>query len=267
MAEDRVVVVTGAAHGIGLACARRFSANGCRVVLADHDMKGGQEAAEELGGETLFVHCDVGARLAVHNLVAESISAFGRIDVLVNNAGIRHGGDLLSQDEADFDRVMAVNVKGPFLLSQAVARQMVEQVETSRERQRDLRLRHAIVNVCSVEAQVAMADQLAYSVSEGALAQLTRSAALALAPYHIRVNAVAPGTVNTGMASDIQDNRLALRRVLSRTPLGRLADPDEIAGVVAFLASADASYITGEIIVADGGRMALHTTTAPEGEI
>jgi NAD(P)-dependent dehydrogenase (short-subunit alcohol dehydrogenase family) len=262
MAEDRVVIVTGAAHGIGLACARRFAANGCQVVLADHDAPAGREAAEELGEDTLFVQCDVGSRLAVHNLVAEALSAFGRIDVLVNNAGIRSGGDLLSQDEAEFDRVMAVNLKGPFLLSQAVARQMVEQVQTSQERQRDLRLRHAIVNVSSVEAQVAMADQLAYSVSEGALAQLTRAAALALAPYHIRVNAVAPGTVNTGMAGDIQDSRVALRRVLSRTPLGRLAEADEIAGVVSFLASPDASYITGEIIVADGGRMALNTTTA-----
>lgn len=260
MAEERVVVVTGAAHGIGLACARRFIANGCRVVLADQDAEAGREAAEELGEDSLFVACDVASRLAVHNLVAESISAFGRIDVLVNNAGVMASGDILTQDEEDFDRVMAVNLKGPFLLSQAVARQMKEQIETSEERMRELRLRHAIVNVLSVEAQTAMADQLAYSVSEGALAQLTRAAALALAPFHIRVNGVAPGTVNTGMATELQDNRAALNRVLSRTPLGRLADPDEIAGVVSFLASRDASYITGEIIIADGGRMALNTT-------
>jgi NAD(P)-dependent dehydrogenase (short-subunit alcohol dehydrogenase family) len=253
MAEDRVVLITGAAHGIGLACARRFSTDGWQVVLADQDARGGAAAAEELGPDARFFHCDVGSRLAVHNLVAEAISTFGRIDVLVNNAGIRTGGAILTQDEAEFDRVMAVNVKGPFLLTQAVARQMVEQIQASGQRQRDLRLRHAIVNISSIESQVAAPDQLAYSVSEGALVQLTRACALALAPYHIRVNAVAPGTVNTGMAVD------TMKTVLARTPLGRVADPDEIAGVVAFLASPDASYITGEIIVADGGRMALHT--------
>ncbi len=260
MAEDKVAVVTGAAHGIGLACARRFTADGCRVVVADRDAEAGREVAEELGESALFVPCDVGSRLSVHNLVAETISAFDRIDILVNNAGIMASGDLLTQSEEDFDRVMAVNLKGPYLLSQAVARQMIEQIETSEERQRDLRLRHAIVNVTSVVAQVAMADQLAYSVAEGGLAQLTRAAALALAPYHIRVNAVAPGTVNTGMASELKDDRAAMNRILSRTPLGRLADADEIASVVAFLASPAASYITGEVIVADGGRMALHTT-------
>ena len=262
MAEDRVVIVTGAAHGVGLACARRFSRDGCRVVLADQDASAGRAAAEELGEDALFVPCDISSRLAVHNLVAETLSAFGRIEVLVNCAGVRSTGDLLSQHEEEFDRVMAVNLKGPFLLSQAVGRQMVEQVETSQERQRDRRLRHAIVNVSPSVGQSPGTDHFAFSLSVGALAQLTRASALALAPHHIRVNAVAPGAVNTGGSAEIPDNRVAMQRVLPRTPLGRVADPDEIAGVVTFLASPDAAFVTGETILADGGRMTLNAMIA-----
>lgn len=257
MADERVVVVTGAAQGIGLACARRFARKGCRVVLADTQDEAGREAAEELGEQALYVNCNLKSRLAIHNLVAEAVSAFGGIDVLVNNATVTAKGSILDQDEDEFDRVLAVNLKGPFLLTQAAARAMVEQIAESEERQRELRRRYAIVNVASIQAEAAGGDQLAYSISHGALAEMTRACALALAPHHIRVNGVSPGVVKAGEIAELAEDKAARARLLSRTPLARLADPDEIANVVGFLASGEASYLTGEIIVADGGRLAL----------
>lgn len=261
MAEGRVVVVTGAAKGIGLACARRFIADGARVVLADRD-DAGREAADELGkdGNAAFINCDVTERLAVHNLVADTLSAFGRIDVLVNNAGTVSPGNILDLEEDAFERVLDVNLKGAFRVSQAVARQMVRQIEESSERVRDLRRRHAIINMSSINDRVAIPDQLAYCASKGALSQMTKAMALALAPYNIRVNAIGPGSVNTDMLGSVNDDAGAKAKILSRTPLKRIADSDEIAGVAAFLASPDASYITGETIYPDGGRLALNYT-------
>jgi len=268
MAEDRVAVVTGAAKGIGQACARRFATDGAKVVLADRDDKAGKAAAAELGGEdsALYVHCDVSSRLEVHNLIAEALSAFGRIDVLVNNAGMVSPGDILELEESAFDKVIGVNLKGAFLVSQAAARQMVKQVDDSGERVRELRRRHAIINMSSINDRVAIAGQLAYCVSKGGLSQLTKAMALALAPHHIRVNAIGPGSVQTDMLGAVNDDRGAMEKLLSRTPLSRIADPDEVAGVAAFLASPDASYITGETVYVDGGRLALNYTVPVERE-
>jgi len=268
MAEERVAIVTGAARGIGLACARRFAADGAKVVLADRDDKAGREAAKELGDEktALYVHCDVSSRLEVHNLIAETLSAFGRIDVLVNNAGMISTGTILDLDEDAFDKVMGVNLKGAFLVAQAVARQMVKQVEDSDERVRDLRRRHAIINMSSINQTVAIPNQLAYCVSKGGMGQLTKAMALALAPYNIRVNGIGPGSVQTDMLNAVNENKAAMKRLLSRTPMSRMADADEIAGVTAFLASPDSSYITGQTIYPDGGRLALNYTVPAPGE-
>jgi NAD(P)-dependent dehydrogenase (short-subunit alcohol dehydrogenase family) len=261
MAEDRVVVVTGGAKGIGLACARRFSRDGDKVVVADVDEDAGEEAARELGaeeGEALFLRCDVSDRLDVRNLVAETLSAFGRIDVLINNAGVVAPGDIFSLEEEDFDWVLATNLKGAFLVGQAVARQMRAQIEAGGERVEDVRRRYGVINMSSVNAVTAIPEHLAYNVSKGGLNQLTRGMALALAPLGVRVNAVAPGSVNTDVLKLVVNDPARMKSLLSRTPLGRVADTDEIASVAAFLASADASYITGEILYVDGGRLALN---------
>lgn len=251
----RVAIVTGAARGIGRATAERLLAEGMRVVLADTDGAAGAQAAHELGarGEARFVACDVSDAAQVTALVDAAAEAFGGIDVLVNNAGIIHKAGFLDLTEQDFDRVLSVNLKGAFLLSQAVARHMVERVEAGGRP-------GAIVNMSSINAVMTTPDQLAYASSKGGLSQMTRAMALALAPHGIRVNAVGPGSIATDMLASAMTDDGVRRAMLSRTPLGRIGDPAEIAAVVAFLASDEASYVTGQTIYADGGRMALQYT-------
>ena len=255
--EKKVAIVTGGARGIGQAVARRFLVEGARVVLADVDDEAADAAAAELKplGEVVAVACDVGERLDIRNLIAETIDAFGRIDVLVNNAGIVFGASFLELEEEDFDRVLRVNLKGSFLVAQAAARQMVEQIEAGGPP-------GAIVNMSSINAVLALPDQVPYSISKGGINQLTKVAALALAPYGIRVNAVGPGSVMTEMLEKVVDEDDARDGILSRTPLGRIGAPAEIAAVVAFLASDQASYMTGQTVYADGGRLPLAYTVA-----
>jgi NAD(P)-dependent dehydrogenase (short-subunit alcohol dehydrogenase family) len=252
--DNKVAIVTGAARGIGLAIARRFVAEGAKVVLADVLERDGALEAKHLGDAARFVKCDVGNPADVQALVDTACKAFtGDIDILVNNAGIIHGADFLDLKEEDFDRVLRVNLKGAFLVSQAVARRMVAQAAAGKKP-------GAIVNMSSINSVVAIPNQLPYCVSKGGVAQLTRVAALALAPYGIRVNAIGPGSIMTEMLATVAIDTAAKRNVLSRTPLGRIAEPDEVASVAAFLASDDASYITGETVFVDGGRLALNYT-------
>lgn len=255
--DNKVAIITGGGRGIGYAITRRFLEEGARVVIADIDNEAGAQAADELKvfGEVRFVECDVGERLDVRNLLAATVDAFGDVDVLVNNAAILAKGAFLDLDEADFDRVLRVNLKGAFLCSQAVARHMVERVEAGATP-------GAIVNMSSVNAVFAIADQVPYSVSKGGISQLTKVTALALAPYGIRVNAIGPGSISTEMLESVMADPEARRRVLSRTPLGRIGEPREIAAIAAFLASDEASYITGQTIYADGGRLPLNYTVA-----
>ena len=245
----RVCLITGAAQGIGAACARRFAAEGALVVLADVDDERGQRLAAELSG--LYVHCDVGDKAQVDQLVQQALAWQGRIDVLVNNAGIFRAADFLDVTEDDFDAVLRVNVKGSFLVGQAVARTMAQAS------------RGTIVNMSSVNGMLAIPNIASYNVSKGGINQLTRVMALALAPHNIRVNAVAPGTIATELAAKaVLTSDEAKNKILSRTPLGRLGEPSEIADVVAWLASDAASYVTGEIVTVDGGRMTLNYTVS-----
>lgn len=264
---DRVAIVTGGANGIGKACSRRLCEDGFQVVIADVNAEAGQELAEELGsdrGKALFVQCDVSDRLAVNNLLSETRSTFERLDVLVNNAGIVAKGDILDLSEADFDKVMGVNLKGSFLVAREAARQMVDQIEEDDERLEDARRRYSIINMTSVNSVMAIPDQLAYCTTKGALTQMTKAMALGLAKYGIRVNAIGPGSINTDVLKSVNEDKAAMDKIMSRTPLQRIGDPDEIAAVASFLASKDASYITGSTIYADGGRMALNYTVATD---
>ena len=253
--EGKAAIVTGAAHGIGFAIARRFLDEGAKVVIADVDEAAGEKAAADLAGlgECQFVECDVGERLDVRNAIAATISAYGDVDVLVNNAGIVSAADFLDVSEDEFDRVLRVNLKGAFLMAQAVARHMVDRVKAGNPP-------GAIVNMSSINAVFALPNQVPYSISKGGIAQLTKAAALSLAPYGIRVNAVGPGSIDTDMLKSVLKDPQLKKGMLSRTPLGRVGTVDEVAAVVAFLASQEASYITGQTIYADGGRLPLNYT-------
>jgi glucose 1-dehydrogenase len=255
--ENKVAIVTGAARGIGYAVAKRFVMDGAKVVIADVDDEAGQSAVEDLSGfgEVIYLHCNVAERLDVRNLVAETLNAFGDIDVLVNNAGIVVGADFLELEEDDFERVLSINLKGAFLCSQAVARHMVEKVEGGGAP-------GAIINMSSINSVVAIPNQIPYCVSKGGINQLTKATSLALAPHGIRVNAIGPGSIMTDMLASVNDDPAARNRILSRTPMLRIGEPSEIASVAAFLASADASYVTGQTIYADGGRLPLNYTVA-----
>lgn len=259
--DNKVAIVTGAAQGIGYAVAERLVREGARVVIADINDDAGNSAALTLSeyGSVDYVHCNVGDRLDIHNLVASTLEKFGDIDILVNNAGIVHGADFLDLSEEDFDRVINVNLKGVFLASQAAARHMVEKVKQGA-------VAGTIVNVSSINAVFAIANQVAYSVSKGGVNQLTKVSALALAQYGIRVNAVGPGSIMTPMLAAVNNDPAARTRVLSRTPMGRVGEPDEMAAIVSFLASNEASYITGQTIYADGGRLGLNYTVAVSEE-
>ena len=242
-------IVTGAAQGIGEACARRFAREGAHVVVSDVADAPGQAVASELGAT--YVHCDVGDKAQVDALVAQTVAKHGRIDVLVNNAGIFKAADFLDVTESDFDAVLRVNLKGSFLVGQAVAREMAKAGSGN------------IVNMSSVNAVLTIPSISSYNVSKGGINQLTRVMALALADKGIRVNAVAPGTIATELAMKaVLTSDEAKARIMSRTPMKRLGAPSEIADVVAWLASDASSYVTGEIVVVDGGRMTLNYTVA-----
>ncbi|MDQ2734955.1 MAG: glucose 1-dehydrogenase [Pseudomonadota bacterium] len=210
--------------------------------------------ARSVGGEesALAVRCDVSSREDVEAATRATIAAFGRIDILVNNAGIFRAADFLDISEADWDAVIGVNLKGAFLVAQAVTREMVKTGGG------------AVVNMSSVNGVLAIATIASYNASKGGINQLTRAMALALADRGIRVNAVAPGTIATVLAKNaVLGSEEAKARIMSRTPLRRLGEPKEVAAVCAFLASDAASYITGEIVAVDGGRLALNYTMPP----
>ncbi len=252
--ENKVAVVTGASQGIGAACAERLARDGAAVALWDVDDARGDALAASLearGHKAIYCHCNVARKAEVDAALAATLAAFGRVDALVNNAGIFKAADFLDITEADWDAVIDVNLKGAFLVAQAVARVMAAQGGG------------AIVHMSSVNALMAIPSIASYNVSKGGINQLTRVMALALADHGIRVNAVGPGTIATELAQKaVLGSDEARARIMSRTPMKRLGEPSEIADVVAFLLSDAASYMTGQIVYADGGRMSLNYTVA-----
>lgn len=249
MGDNTWALVTGGAQGIGYACAEALAEDGHKIILADVNADGVAEAAERLGGGAVALTCDMGDAKAVLEMFDRIEADHGPVSVLVNNAGIAAPGDFLNYDLEVFDKVIGINLRGVFVATQRAARRMVE-----------AGIEGAIVNMSSINAQVAIPAIPAYCASKGGVMQLTKVAALALAKHNIRVNAVGPGSIDTAMMAGVNANPEAFKVAMSRTPLGRPGTAREIGDVVAFLASSKASYITGETIYVDGGRLGLNYT-------
>ncbi len=251
--EGRNAIVTGAARGIGAAGALAFARHGANVVLGDVLEEACYETAsrlrEETGRSAVAVRADVSREKDCGALLAACTEHFGKCDILLNNAGIIVPGSILDSAVEDFDRVLSVNLRGTYLMSRLAARHMVERG-----------VKGAIVNMSSTNAVVTIPNQLAYAVSKGGVAQLTKVMAMALAPHDIRVNAIGPGSIATNMLDEVMADEAARRTILSRTPMGRIGAPEEVASVAVFLASDYASYLTGETVYPDGGRLALNYT-------
>jgi len=249
MSDRPLALVTGAAQGIGYACAEALQEQGARLIIVDINDKGIEDAVAALGKETLGLVCDMGDPEQVNAMFDLVDKENGPLDVLVNNAGIAMPGDFLDTTIEQFQRVIDVNLVGTFIALQRAARSMVAH-----------KIKGSIINMSSINAVVAIPSIAAYCASKGGVMQLTKASALALAPHEIRVNAVGPGSIDTAMMAGVNANPEAMKTVMSRTPLQRVGSAREIGDVVAFLASDKASYITGETIYADGGRLGMNYT-------
>ena len=251
--EGRNAIVTGAARGIGAACALAFARHGANLVLGDVLEEACAETAGRIRRRPGCRRGREGRREPGRGLRRSPGWActehFGNCDILLNNAGIIMPGSILDGALEDFDRVLSVNLRGTYMMSRLVARHMVERG-----------VKGAIINMSSTNAVVTIPNQLAYAVSKGGVAQLTKVMAMALAPHDIRVNAIGPGSIATDMLAAVMADEQGRRTILSRTPMGRIGEPEEVASVAVFLASDYASYLTAETIYPDGGRLALNYT-------
>ena len=248
MTANPIALITGSAQGIGYACAEALKHDGFDLILSDINAEGLAEAAATLGARTA-IPCDMGDIAQIEAMFAQIRKDHGPLHALVNNAGVAMPGDFLSYDVETFDKVININLRSVFVATQMAAREMVAH-----------KVEGAIVNMSSINAQLAIPAIPAYCASKGGVMQLTKVAALALAKDNIRVNAVGPGSIDTAMMAGVNANPEAFKTAMSRTPLGRAGDAREIGDVVAFLCSRKASYITGETIYVDGGRLGLNYT-------
>lgn len=255
--KNKIAIITGAAQGLGLACAQCFVNEGAKVVLSDVQDDVGEKAAEKLrnsGAEAVYVHCDVSQKSDVDALMAVALDAFGRIDTVVANAGIVHVSDPLELSEEDFDHVLSINLKGVFLTGQAAANIMIDQTPDENGS------RGTIINMSSANAVLVIPEIAPYVIAKGGVNQWTKVLGIRLAQEGVRVNAIGPGSIATELFKSVASNPEKYRAIMSRTPMGRPGEPEEIGKIAVFLASDMSSYITGQTIYPDGGRLGLNYT-------
>lgn len=241
--KDKVALITGASRGIGKAIALKFAQNGANVIInyssSQSQAENLKEEIEKIGTKAMMIKCDVSNPDEVNQMFSQVEKEFGRLDILVNNAGITKDGLILRMNEEDFDKVIAINLKGAFLCSKAAAKMMVKQRFGN------------IINISSIVGIAGNIGQANYAASKAGIIGLTKSLAKELASRNIRVNAIAPGFIKTDMTEVLSDK--VKEAMLSSIPLGRFGEADEVANVALFLASSLSSYITGQVIVVDGG--------------
>lgn len=255
--SDKTVMITGGARGIGFGCVQKFIAEGARVVILDRDTSPVRDFAAAHEGRVATLECDLSVLSAetAAQVFTQAEAAMGRVNCLVNNAGIIRFSSFMDSSPEDLDLMMAVNLRAPMILSQEFARRLIAAGVPG-----------SIVNMSSLTAEIVAPEGTSYAASKGAMRQMTRGMALELIRHNIRVNAVGPGTIETEMSAGLKDNAPHLyQMILSRTPAGRLGRPEEIAGGVSFLASDDASYMVGQTLYFDGGRLVMNLL-APTGE-
>ncbi len=246
--EGKVAIVTGAGSGIGQAIAERLAQDGADCVIDYRDHLDQAQVTEQkitsAGGKAVLVQADVSSLTDTQNLVDQAYTQLGRCDILVNNAGIEIGANFWEVTERDYDAVLNVNLKGAFFLTQAFVKRLLDAKQPGR-----------VINISSVHEDMVFPHFSTYAASKGALRMLMRNLAVELGPHGITVNNVAPGAIITPINTKLLDNKPELDALLNNIPLGRLGKPEEVAGLVAFLASEEAAYVTGSTYVLDGGLM------------
>ncbi len=246
--KDKVAIIAGGTKGIGLGIALEYVREGAKVVVGGTNLSNGESAKKEIaaaGGDGFFVRCDVSDLHALDNIIEQTVDRYGRLDIYVANAGINDADKThyLDITPEQYDRIMDVNLRGMFFGGQKAAQQMIRQGNGG-----------VIINMSSVNAYLALDSQFVYTVSKGGIQQLTKVQAVALAPHNIKVNAMAPGPIETDLMRRVGSDDMLMSTILSRTPIGRIGTPAECGRLAVFLASGDSDFIFGQSIFIDGGR-------------
>jgi len=248
--KDKVVIITGARRGMGRAHALKMAKAGAKVVVSDisqEDCEGVVEEIKKSGGEAMAVKCDVGKKEEVEQMVKAAVDQWGKIDVLVNNAGICQFKPFLDLTEEEWEKTININLKGYFLCAQTCAKEMAKQKSG------------VIINIASVamgQVGIGFPNIAHYCASKGGIVAMTEAMAIELAPYNIRVNAISPGMIGTPMIDPVKHDKQAIEGLMARVPMHRVGKPEEVSNLVLFLASDDSSYMTGSTVVIDGGWLA-----------
>jgi glucose 1-dehydrogenase len=244
--RNKIALITGSSQGIGAACALRLAKEGCDIILNGHkfDERGEKLIAEiqDMGRRATFLEADLSSAKEATELITDAVAVFGHLDILVNNAGVEKNAKFWEVTEEDYDLIMNTNLKGVFFSIQSFVNYC-----------RNNKLAGTVINMSSVHEEIAFPNFAAYCASKGGLKMLTRNLASELAKFNIRINNVAPGAVSTPINQDLLNNKEQLEKVLQNIPLKRMGRPEDVAAVVAFLASDDAAYVTGSTYYVDGG--------------